>query len=323
LFKLKKILWSPHIIWSNKIKGFVSCRDLGVCLLVLGDGKMIRIMIYKNFLENRNAVAGVIEAFLLVALVAIVLSTIQLAYIPQVMEQREADHMDDVSNQFSYLKSVIDIQSITESEAPMVSQLTLGSKELPYFITARAFGSLTIPSEGFRIVVEADSSGNISLKSIKYEAYNSYFVDQTYVLEGGSIIVKQSTGASVMIVDPSISVANETKIILRFYMPNILDIPGKNSTYGYRKCFIRTNYSSPPQYYNYTNVESIKIYTEYTNAWNESLHNLLGDVVNISKQPVESPTYVEITPNGAIGKIVDLQIKIMNIHAQISPGWIK
>ena len=56
-----------------------------------------------------QAVAGVIEALLLVALAAIVLSTIQLVYIPDIMEQREADHMDQVDNQFSHLKSVIDL----------------------------------------------------------------------------------------------------------------------------------------------------------------------------------------------------------------------
>ena len=50
----------------------------------------------KNYLKERDAVAGVIEALLLVALVAIVLSTIQLIYIPQVMEQREADHEDSL-----------------------------------------------------------------------------------------------------------------------------------------------------------------------------------------------------------------------------------
>ena len=60
----------------------------------------------KNFIRGNHAVAGVIEALLLVALVAIILSTIQLVYIPQVMNEREADHMEDVSNQFSFLKSI-------------------------------------------------------------------------------------------------------------------------------------------------------------------------------------------------------------------------
>ena len=45
----------------------------------------------RNFLNNPYAVAGVIEALLLVALVAIILSFIQLYYIPEIMKDREAD----------------------------------------------------------------------------------------------------------------------------------------------------------------------------------------------------------------------------------------
>ena len=43
--------------------------------------------------RENTAVAGVIEALLLVALVAAILSYIQFAYIPVIMEEKEADHM--------------------------------------------------------------------------------------------------------------------------------------------------------------------------------------------------------------------------------------
>jgi len=93
----------------------------------------------RNFTKEDKGVAGVIEALLIVALVAIVISTIQLVYIPQVMNQREADHMDVVSNQFSSMKAMIDLQSMTEKDVPISSPITLGSRELPYFVTARLF----------------------------------------------------------------------------------------------------------------------------------------------------------------------------------------
>jgi competence protein ComGC len=73
----------------------------------------------KKLIKRKDAVAGVIEALLLVALAAIIISTIQLVYIPQMMEQRESDHMDDVENQFSYLKSVIDLQSMVKEDVPI------------------------------------------------------------------------------------------------------------------------------------------------------------------------------------------------------------
>jgi hypothetical protein len=248
-------------------------------------------MNYKKFSRERHAVAGVIEALLLVALVATVISMIQFYYIPDVMEQREAEHMDEVSNQFSYLKSMIDIQSITESDVPMYSIITLGSRELPYFITARATGEI-------RIVNSDDSSiaidfANITtLTSIKYEAYNSYFVDQTYALEGGGIIVDQPEGESVMRVDPAVSMIDASQVTIYFDLPSFIDIPGKNGTNSHGKCFIRTNYSgfdTQP----FSNVSNIRIFTNYPHAWYESLNNTLGGVVNIN----EEPNYVEITRN--------------------------
>ena len=77
-----------------------------------------------KFMRENKAVAGVIEALLMVALVAIILSMIQLYYIPQIMEQKEADHMDDVTNQFSFLKAMIDFQSMVEENVPISSPIT-------------------------------------------------------------------------------------------------------------------------------------------------------------------------------------------------------
>jgi len=107
-------------------------------------------MKHRKFIKENSAVAGVIEAILLIALVAIILSMIQLTYVPIMMEQKEADHMDEVSNQFSQLKSVIEIQSMMGAMGtgepitytPMSSPITLGSKELPYFVSARSSGQI-------------------------------------------------------------------------------------------------------------------------------------------------------------------------------------
>src|SRR4030042_448557 len=93
---------------------------------------------------QNQAVNGIIEALLMIALVSIVLSVVQLVYIPEVMEQRESEHMDLVSNQISSLKSTIDLQGVTQSSAPISSMLTLGSRDLPYFITAKAFGEVSV-----------------------------------------------------------------------------------------------------------------------------------------------------------------------------------
>lgn len=300
----------------------------------------IRKLRKERIFRGEQAVAGVIEAMLLVALFAIIVSTVQLVYIPQVMEQREAEHMDVVANQFSHLKSLIDIQSLSGSMetdvplayVPMTCQITLGSRELPYFITGRAFGEMSIiNSEESRIEMNPSINGDLyfPLTSIKYEAYNSYFVDQTYILEGGGIILNQPNGESVMRADPSISINNlSDSIQIRFYLPKVIDIPGKNSTYGFGRCFIRTNYSSHQTYYGPIPFGGhIIICSNYLDAWSKSLNRLLGEEikngyvnVSIMQHPTEEIDVVKIS---VMSKPVNLELTVVDIYAQIGPGWIR
>jgi hypothetical protein len=271
----------------------------------------------KKGTRKNQAVAGVIEALLLVALVSIIIATIQLVYIPQVMNEREAEHMDDVSNQFSYMKSMIDIQSITQSDVPMFSMLTLGSDELPYFLTARADGEVKVIAYTTSKISIDYGSFVFPLTSIVYDARNAYFVDQTYALEGGGIIVKQPEGKPVMRVNPSISITNGSSLVTIYInLPVFSDIPGKNETYGYgsTKCVIRTNYSSSSTQ-PISGVSSIQIYTDYTNAWNESLITILEGAAQVS----EKTNYVEITKKT---KDINVEIKRIQIYAQIGPGWV-
>ena len=178
----------------------------------------------KSLIKNNKAVAGVIEALLIVALVSIIISTIQLIYVPEIMKQREADHMEEIENQFSFLKAVIDIQSMEKKDVPITSTITLGSKELPYFVTARGFGELFIIGQddsNFKINIDYGAK-IIPLTSIKYEALNSYYVDQIYAIEGGCIILQQNDGETVR-VEPTINIQNRSSEINIYY-----DIDGYN-----------------------------------------------------------------------------------------------
>jgi len=276
-----------------------------------------------NFTKEDEGVAGVIEALLIVALVAVVISTIQLVYIPQVMNQREADHMDEVANQFSSMKAMIDLQSVTKKDVPISSPITLGSRELPYFVTARALGELRIVNDAnYKISVTNETKTLIlNLTAVKYTAYNSYYLGGTmayYIFQGGAIIRKQFDGETA-IVEPAITVENLSSVNIHYNIPIIMGIEGKNtSPTDYKTCFIRTNYSirSDDEYKSLLSVSSIVITTEYPTAWNELLHNLLGNNVNITK----GLNYVEIIPNG---KQINLEYKEIYIYAQISPGWIE
>ena len=136
----------------------------------------------KRRMRKNSAVAGVIEALLLVALVTIILSTIQLIYIPEIMEQREVEHMDVVENQFSYLKSVIDLQSTLAVTVPISSPITLGTRELAYFVTARSYGQLDIIDDTNNKITWEGFPTGIQLTSIEYDAYKTNFIDQTFAL---------------------------------------------------------------------------------------------------------------------------------------------
>jgi hypothetical protein len=288
-------------------------------------------MKHRKFGTHSEAVAGVIEALLMVALVSVVISMIQLIYIPQVMEQREAEHMDQVANQISTLKSMVDMQGVTRSSSPFSTMITLGSRELPYFITAKAFGELSVQENSpYKITMNPPPgslpTGTVPLTSIQYSADNSYFVDQSYILEGGGLIVRQPDGVPVMRADPSIIAQNNTNTIaINFNLTHVIAIPGKNYTYGEGNCFIRTNYSSSRLHTdNIPTGGYIRIYTAYPNAWNESLHNLLGiyavngyiHITPVSAQPVN---YIELTPGS---KDIILQLNVINIYVQIGQGWI-
>jgi len=289
-------------------------------------------MMPKKFGTHTQAVAGVIEALLMVALVTIVISVVQLYYIPQVMEQKEAEHMDQVFNQFSSLKSMVDMQTITRSSSPISSMITLGSRELPYFITAKATGDLsTNENPAFKIEFNPPLIGmanSVSLTSIVYRADNSYFVDQSYILEGGGIIVTQPDGISVMRSDPSISAVNNSgTIVISMDYPHVMALPGKNNTGGDGKCYIRTNYSSNRTYNG--PIDSpfgyIKIYTQYLNAWNTSLFGILGiydanGYLHITVHGTQPSGYIEITPGS---KNIQFKLNIIDILVQIGPGWVE
>lgn len=295
----------------------------------------------RKFIKGKTAVAGVLEAILLIGLVAIVLSIIQFAYIPVIMEQREADHMDEVLNQLSSLKSVIEIQSMMGAMGsgesilytPMSSPIALGSEKFPYFITERGYGQVDVTDQdaaGDHIIniqpAPADFPSGIPLTSLKYEAFNSYFVDQTYVLEGGGIILKQSNG-EVMRVNPGIAVENNSALgYIKIYwtIPLFNGVPGKNITAGYKESYVRTNYSN-----HYTHSGSpnyIYIYTDYPDAWNKSLikddtgllweyHN--NGYLNVEVDDSFTPDRVEITPNT---KSINLELTIVEIGVQVGAG---
>lgn len=284
-----------------------------------------------SFHSNKSAVAGVIEALLLVALVATVISTIQLVYIPEIMEQKEAEHMDEVENQFSHLKSVIDLQCQAKETGPISTAITLGSRELPYFVTARAFGRLHhIPKElsnnNITVINQTDTT-LFYLSSIEYESVNAYYLNQNFVLEAGGVILKQDDGGEAMKIHPPVYFekgVNNT-IHVNWTLYNFSVLGNKSVAEGYKSSYIRTQIRSnrnASQTYTYENVSFLNISTDYFEAWNQSL-NWLKD----QNQFDENDIYIRINDENTVSiesesENITVHIKVVDINVQIGIGTI-
>jgi hypothetical protein len=317
------------------------------------DGEMKK----RLFTSNNHGLAGVIEALLLIALVAIIMSTIQIYYIPQIMEQKEADHMEQVENQFAQLKSVIEIQSMmgvletgeSITFSPISSPLTLGSKQLPYFVSTSSSGQLDIIDQNVSDIGEIEMDPNdmpnefltgVPLTSIRYHAYNYYFVPQTYILEGGSLILQQvrlndSRLVNSTIIAPGITVENHSQdgyIKIYFSLPLFSSRPGKNNTGGFKTCFIRsryiTHYSSIETLDDDADNDHLYIYSNYLDAWEKTLikddSGLLFEYynmgyINVTYDDPVTPTRLEIK---AGTKTIDVELTIVEIGVQTGEGEV-
>ena len=265
--------------------------------------------------------AGIITAILLVGLIVIVISLIQTIYVPKWMEKIEAEHMGDVADQFSQLKSAIDIQSATGQKTPMSTSITLGNKEMPYFSSSRAFGSLMILSDECIVTITNGSPFSYSLGIIKYSSRNVYFLDQSYIYEAGSVILNQSEG-NVMSIKPFSATNNAGVVNITFDIVNITGVGGRTSAGGYGTYPIRTEFASSNTVV-MNNVDSITIATNYPNAWHVAFNSTLIKSAGLTYDSDFSITdtngEVTITFNG----VVNLTLKVIEIDAQIAPGWIE
>jgi hypothetical protein len=285
------------------------------------------------------AVAGVLEALLLISLVAIILSMIQIVYIPDVMKDREADHMEEVTNQFSNLKSTIEIQSMMGimssgepiAYAPMSSPITLGSEQLPYFVTMAGSGQLRVIDKDkteSKIVIKPFNPGGypsgINLTSIEYIANNFYFYSQKYILEGGGIVRVQEDNET-MVVHPAMAIEETLLTIdINFYIPIFVSPPGKNLTGGFTESFVRTNYTRYTKFLD-NDIDNITIFSDYLKGWNYALvHNntgLLWEYINSGDILVtyKDSQYILIEP---LGKEIDIEFTMVEIGVQVGEGVV-
>ena len=281
----------------------------------------------KNIKTLRNAneaTVGIIVAILMVGLILLVISLVQTFYVPRWMEQREAEHMDEVLNQFSLLKFAIDIQILTEQDTPVSTPINIGNKKLPFLESSSSFGFLGISSNlGINITTTDDNSNQISIGRITYSSENVYFLEHTFIYEVGAVITSQSEG-NVMSIIPSFEVLYSNPAVkLTFDAVNILGIGEKISVSGYGVYPIQTKFSNV-NITDITDVQSITLDTNYQNAWSMFINSSLsGKGLNRGSDFWINTTDSGIKIEFASALDVDITLKRINIVAQIGPGWIE
>jgi hypothetical protein len=275
----------------------------------------------RKFKKSKNGVVGIVVAVLLIGLMVSVVSLLQMVYVPKWMEQKEAEHMDVVDAQFSQLKFAIDTQSSTgQFNIPIATSITLGSKELPYLMSIRAFGQLEILSDAFILrITNTSNTFNFSIGAIEYSSSNAYYLDQSFIYEAGAIITSQQEGNMISI-KPSFYVTKngETEEIL-IDIPDINSIGGKTTGSGYGTTAIQTECIGFDNQI-FQDVSQISIETDYTNAWKIYFDWILKSVLD------SSDYLTTINGNEIIIQFFnspDLDLKITNINAQIGAGWIE
>ena len=276
----------------------------------------------QEFKKENHAVVGVVVAILLVGLFLAILLVVQTVYIPNIMEQREAEHMDNVAYQFSLMKYAIDIQSVAGKNTPISTSMILGSRELPFLSSDRSFGYLDVSSDTCNITISNGTAFDFSCGRIKYSSLNSYYINQEYVYETGAIISNQTQGNAMMI-KPPFTATMVTNLNISWDLINIIGVGGKTTVSGYGTYPVQTQFYRSNQTI-INNVNSIVIRTYYQTAWINFLNSTMSQANLIEGADFTLAQGAgQVTLTFLPGLNVDIYVNDVTIRSQIAPGWVE
>jgi hypothetical protein len=283
---------------------------------------MKKIIKLKNLSANNKAVAGVLVAVLLIGLFISIIAFIQTVYVPQWMENKEIEHNDEVLDQFTNIKSSVDLLTVTgQKQKPISTNIKMGTKELPFLFSQRSYGSLQLLPNDCAINVSyinggSDDSQLFNLGSLIYTSYNFYHIQKSCIFENGGVILSQPSG-EVMIIEPDMYASND-KITM-----NLVGLCGFDkftSISGYGTYPVKTEFSFDDFWYS-RNVTKISFITSHAKAWKLLVNDTLLD-----KLVYKTDFEIDDTDEGfdllfldPDGFSVDLSINYIKI--KITQGW--
>ena len=285
----------------------------------------IKIFTLKN---NNEGAAGIIVAVMLIGLIFTFLSVIQLSYIPDWSEEREAEHMEKVADQFTQLKFAVDVLStIEKSGNKITTSITLGTDEIPlplFLKSEKSFGFLRILTDDCSVNI-TDTNPilySYQIGSIRYSSRNSRYIDINYIYEAGGVIASQQLG-NTMYIMPYFSVDYASSVDITYDIVNFIETTGKKYTTGHGNTQVQLEYVIKNTN-TINNVDEITINTHYMPAWHNFLNSTLsssGLIYGVGNDFIIIENDDEITIDFDNALSVDITLNIIDINIQIGPGW--
>ncbi|HDM66839.1 MAG TPA: hypothetical protein ENG62_00425 [Thermoplasmatales archaeon] len=273
--------------------------------------------------REENAVVGIVSAILLVGLLVTVFTIIQTVYVPQWMEEREAEHMKNIGSQFMFLKFAIDTELVSNSSLSITVPITLGTDKIPFLLSEKSYGSLELKKDACRVEIrEGGHIYSFNLGVIEYSSRNNYFVDQKYIYENGAIIISQTQGNTL--VSPgffSISKENN-RLTIDMTIVNISTSDIKTTAYGYSTASVLVKRDpSGDMEIEIENISQIRIYTSYSHAWKKFFEKTFIEAgLEENKDYWFTENKDSITINLGYSNLLHLSSK--GVYAEVAPSWL-
>jgi len=265
----------------------------------------------RNITTNTSGVVGIVATVLLIGLLITFVGVIKTVYVPSWLEQKEAQHMNDVENQFTQLKYTLDISSILCENLAISNYITLGSEELPFFNNGRTYDTLEITSDDFRMnFSNATDSFSFSMSDILFSSKNTYFVNQILCLEAGALILSQPPD-SILLGQPLTSIKNFTNV--SFVLLNISGLEGTAFVSGYGT-YVVSNEIIGRTTYTMCNVTAINITSSYPEAWVDFFNSSLFVYSGLTYSMTSSEDTVHVRFSDILG---NFDIEVINIRSQL------
>jgi hypothetical protein len=149
---------------------------------------------------------------MMLGIVFTILGMVLTVYVPIWAKGLESQHMEDVSNSFTDLKSTIDTQIAQgDTGTKMSTRIKLGTEGGPLLGLGQSTGGIMFQPENSMMRIyntddnfEKYGSGR---GRVIFDSNNIYYVEQTYVYENGAVILDQ-VGKNLMKTEPNFYINN-------------------------------------------------------------------------------------------------------------------